>query len=64
MLVKPSKLWSNLITLGQTRFKLVLFGTGHYTICSLGKIQKVAEEVPNAWNRPKDPDGHSVSCSE
>ena len=31
---------------------------------SLGKIQKVAEEVSNAWNRSKDPDGHSVSCSE
>ena len=30
MLVKPSQLWSNLITLGQTCFKLVLFGTGHY----------------------------------
>ena len=30
MLVKPSQLWSNLIKLGQTRFKLVLFGTGHY----------------------------------
>ena len=28
------------------------------------KIQKVAEEVPNAWNRSKDPDGHSVSCSD
>ena len=31
MLVKPSQLWSKLIKLGQTRFKLVLFGTGHYT---------------------------------
>ena len=31
MLVKPSQLWSNLIKLGQTRFKLVLFDTGHYT---------------------------------
>ena len=31
MLVKPSQLWSNLIKLGQTRFKLVLFGTVHYT---------------------------------
>ena len=30
-------------------------------ICSLGKIQKVAEKVPNAWNRSKDPDEHSVS---
>ena len=30
MLVKPSQLWSNLITLGQTRFKFVLFGMGHY----------------------------------
>ena len=30
MLVKPSQLWSNLIKLGQTCFKLVLFGTGHY----------------------------------
>ena len=29
-----------------------------------GLTQKVAEEVPNAWNRSKDPDGHSVSCSE
>ena len=33
-------------------------------ICSLEKIQKVAKEVPNAWSRSKDPDGHSVSCSE
>ena len=33
MLVKPSQLWSNLIKLGQTRFKLVLFGTGHYIHC-------------------------------
>ena len=32
MLVKPSQLWSNLIKLGQTHFKLVLFGTGHYII--------------------------------
>ena len=30
MLVKPSQLLSNLIKLGQMRFKLVLFGTGHY----------------------------------
>ena len=28
------------------------------------KIQKVTEEVSNAWNRSKDPDGHSVSCSK
>ena len=33
MFVKPSQLWSNLIKLGQTRFKLVLFGTGHYIAC-------------------------------
>ena len=26
--------------------------------------RKSAEEVSNAWNRSKDPDGHSVSCSE
>ena len=26
------------------------------------KIQEVAEEVPDAWNRFEDPDGHSVSC--
>ena len=32
MLVKSSQLWSNVITLDQTRFKLVLFGTGHYTL--------------------------------
>ena len=32
MLVKPSQLGSNLIKLGQTRSKLVLFGTGHYTV--------------------------------
>ena len=31
MLVKLSQIWSNLIKLGQTRCKLVLFGTGHYT---------------------------------
>ena len=31
---------------------------------ALGNIQKVSEEVSNAWNRSKDPDGHSVSCSE
>ena len=31
-------------------------------ICSLGKIKEVAEEVPDAWNRFEDPDGHSVSC--
>ena len=30
---------------------------------SLGKIQKTTEEMSNAWNRSKDPDGHSVSCS-
>ena len=30
MLVKSSQLWSTLIKLGQTHFKLVLFGTGHY----------------------------------
>ena len=35
MLVKPSQLWSNLIKLGQTRFKLVLFGTGHYMDLSI-----------------------------
>ena len=41
MLVKLSQLWSNLITLGQTRFKLVLFCTGHYTDVILGiKIRK------------------------
>ena len=31
VLVKPSQIWSNLIKLGQTRCKLVLFGTGHYS---------------------------------
>ena len=31
-------------------------------ICSLGKIQEVAEEVPDAWHRFEDPDGHGVSC--
>ena len=36
MLVKPSQLWSNLIKLGQTRFKLVLFGTGHYSLTMAG----------------------------
>ena len=25
---------------------------------------EVAEEVPDAWNRFEDPDGHSVSCFE
>ena len=30
MLVKPSQIWSNLVKLGQTCCKLVLFGTGHY----------------------------------
>ena len=28
------------------------------------EIQKVAEKMPDAWNRLEDPDGHSVSCSE
>ena len=31
-LVKLSQIWSNLIKLGQTRCKLILFGTGHYTM--------------------------------
>ena len=30
MLVKPSQIWSNLVKLGQTCYKLVLFGAGHY----------------------------------
>ena len=32
MLVKPSKLWLNLVKLGQTCYKLVLFGAGHYNL--------------------------------
>ena len=31
MLVKPSQIWSNLVKLGQTCYKLVLFGAGHYS---------------------------------
>ena len=30
MLVKPSQIWSNLVKHGQTCYKLVLFGAGHY----------------------------------
>ena len=30
MLVKPSQIWSNLVKLGQTCYKLVLFGASHY----------------------------------
>ena len=29
---QPPKCWSNLVKLGQTCWKLVLFGTGHYNI--------------------------------
>ena len=29
---QPTKCWSNLVNFGQTRFKLVLFGTGHYKV--------------------------------
>ena len=30
-MVKPSQIWSDLVKLGQTCYKLVLFGAGHYT---------------------------------
>ena len=50
MLVKPSQLWSNLIKLGQTRFKLVLFGTGHY-ICieELSRVAQRGEEPVDSF---------------
>ena len=27
----------------------------------MGEIQKVAEKMPDAWNKLENPDGHSVS---
>ena len=33
-------------------------------LCSLGKIQTVAEKMSNAWDRSEDSDGHCISCLE
>ena len=38
MLVKPSQIWSNLVKLGQTCYKLVLFGVSHYILLNFPKV--------------------------
>ena len=50
MLVKPSQIWSSSIKLGQTCYKLVLFGTGHYTHAFSNSHAFVSSEPKSSKN--------------
>ena len=60
MLVKPSQLGSNLIKLGQTRFKLVLFGTGHYIADLIRDFFEIFDTSTNIFCSVYYPTSHRV----